>query len=56
MFNQQISPVTNKLRAMYITNITWRPTGTYNDMFLRPYQTPDRQALYALYGDQIKKG
>lgn len=34
MFGQ----VTNKVKAMYITDIIWRPTGTYNDMFLRPYQ------------------
>ena len=32
-----LSSVTNKVRAMYITDIIWRPTGTYNDMFLRPY-------------------
>ncbi len=34
MFGQ----VTNKVKAMYITDIIWRPTGTYNNMFLRPYQ------------------
>ena len=54
MFNQQISPVTNKLRAMYITNITWRPTGTYNDMFLRPYQmTMDNDYYNRQFGNII---